>query len=74
MVSATLAGPSSFCVYLDEVKINSVRVPSVGPLSHLKVFEEFKGTSDVIVAVSIMSDPYTTLGDCGVRVIVMEPE
>lgn len=66
MVSVTVPGPTPFCVYLGEAITSSV-----DPFSHLI---GFKGTSDVIVAVSITADPYTTLPDCVVSVTVIEPE
>lgn len=66
MVSVTVPGPTPICVYLGE-DITS----SVDPFSHLI---GFKDTSDVIVAVSITVDPYTTLPDSVVSVTVIEPE
>lgn len=71
----TWPGPSPFCMYLlyDGVKLNSLRLPPVCTLSHLIVLYRFKGTSDVIEAVSTKPDPYTTLVDCVERVTIMEP-
>lgn len=65
MVSVTGPGPTPFCVYLGAA-ISSF----VDSFSHLIGFED---NSDVTVAVSTTSDPYTTLVDCVKRLTVIEP-
>lgn len=66
MVSVNWPGPSADCVYLEDVTSSSV-----DPFSH-SIW--LKGTFDAIVAVSAMSDPYTTLLGDVKRLTVMEPE
>lgn len=62
----TVAEPTPVCVYL-----GAAITSSVDPFSHLI---GFKDTVDVTVAVSIASDPYTTLVDCAERLTVIESE